>query len=107
MDITHINTYSTNRYLTLEGKELSVAVENTPKLNITDAPPEEKTCRHKWTKWEDVPLVLNTREAAELLGFCPGTVKKKAAAGEIKGIQTGRDWRFTKEAIREYLDNPK
>jgi excisionase family DNA binding protein len=47
--------------------------------------------------------VLNADEAAEFLGFNPYTVREKARLGEIPGRKIGREWRFSREALLEWL----
>lgn len=47
--------------------------------------------------------VLNAEEAAEFLGFNPYTVREKARLGEIPGRKIGREWRFSREALLEWI----
>lgn len=47
--------------------------------------------------------VLNVEQAAALLGFSSYTVREKARLGEIPGRKTGREWRFLRTALLEYL----
>lgn len=47
--------------------------------------------------------VLNADQAAEYLGFHPGTVREKARLGEIPGRKMGREWRFSRSALLAWL----
>ena len=47
--------------------------------------------------------VLNAEQAAEFLGFNPYTVREKARLGEIPGRKVGREWRFSRTALLEWL----
>jgi excisionase family DNA binding protein len=47
--------------------------------------------------------VLNVEQAAELLGFSPYTIREKARLGEIPGRKTGREWRFSRTALLDWL----
>jgi len=47
--------------------------------------------------------VLTVIDVAELLALSPMTVYRLAKKGEIPAIKVGRCWRFTKEAIENWL----
>jgi excisionase family DNA binding protein len=47
--------------------------------------------------------ILNVEQAAEFLGFSPYTVREKARLGEIPGRKVGREWRFSREALLEWI----
>lgn len=48
--------------------------------------------------------VLNTREAAELLGVYVETVRRLARKGEIPSYKIGKDWRFRREALINWIE---
>jgi excisionase family DNA binding protein len=48
--------------------------------------------------------VLNADEAAEFLGFNPYTIREKARLGEIPGRKIGREWRFSRRRLLEWLE---
>ena len=48
--------------------------------------------------------VLNAEEAAEFLGFNAYTIRKKARLGEIPGRKVGREWRFSRRRLLEWLE---
>lgn len=47
--------------------------------------------------------VLTVEQAAEFLGFSPYTVREKARLGEIPGRKVGREWRFSREQLLEWI----
>lgn len=47
--------------------------------------------------------ILNVGQAAEYLGFHADTVREKARLGEIPGRKVGREWRFSRTALLEWL----
>jgi excisionase family DNA binding protein len=48
--------------------------------------------------------VLNAEEAAQFLGFNPYTIREKARLGEIPGRKIGREWRFSRRRLLEWLE---
>lgn len=48
--------------------------------------------------------VLNVEEAAEFLGFHPYTVREKARLDQIPGRKVGREWRFSRRQLLEWLE---
>jgi excisionase family DNA binding protein len=51
----------------------------------------------------DPEAVLTLQEAAELLRLAPETVRASAAAGDLPGRAFGREWRFVRSALLEWL----
>ncbi|MBO2441867.1 helix-turn-helix domain-containing protein [Actinomadura nitritigenes] len=49
------------------------------------------------------PDVLTTAELATKLGLSPQTVRRMANAGQIPALKTGKDFRYSWEAVREVL----
>jgi excisionase family DNA binding protein len=47
--------------------------------------------------------VLNAEEAAEFLGVNPYTVRQKARLGEMPGRKVGKEWRFSRQALLQWL----
>ena len=47
--------------------------------------------------------VLNADEAAEFLGVNPYTIRQKARSGEMPGRKVGKEWRFSRQALLEWL----
>jgi excisionase family DNA binding protein len=48
--------------------------------------------------------VLTAEEAADFLGFNPVTVRQKARLGEIPGRKVGKEWRFSRRRLLEWLE---
>jgi excisionase family DNA binding protein len=47
--------------------------------------------------------VLTADETAEFLGFNPVTIRLKARSGEIPGRKIGKEWRFSRTALLEWI----
>lgn len=54
---------------------------------------------------EDV--VLNVEEAAQLLRVSPWTVRELARRGRLPGRRVGKEWRFWRRALLEWLRGEK
>lgn len=52
-----------------------------------------------FTNWDDIPLVLTTDEAAELLRVHVNTVKYLIRNGKLPASKVGRAWRIPREAV--------
>ena len=48
--------------------------------------------------------VLNAKEAAEFLGAYVETIRRLARKGEIPSYKVGKDWRFRKEALKNWSE---
>ena len=49
------------------------------------------------------PVVLTLEEAAELLRVEPKEMRKLAANGEVPGRKVGTEWRFSRDALLNWL----
>ncbi len=49
--------------------------------------------------------VLDVGEAADLLGITEYTVRKFAREGKLPGRKIGREWRFTRRSLLDYIDD--
>lgn len=52
------------------------------------------------------PDGLTTAELATKLGISPQTVRRMANVGRIPALKTGKDFRYSREAVREVLRRP-
>jgi excisionase family DNA binding protein len=52
------------------------------------------------------PDVLTTKELAVKLGLSPQTIRRMANAGQIPALKTGKDFRYSWEAVRDVLRQP-
>lgn len=48
--------------------------------------------------------LLTPDEAAEAFGVKAKTIREWLKAGELKGYKTGRLWRISEEAIKDFLE---
>lgn len=53
---------------------------------------------------KDKDVILTTEEAAELLKVKPITVREWARDGKIQGKKLGRQWRFSKKTLIDYVE---
>ena len=51
------------------------------------------------TNINEVPLVLTTEEAAQLLNVSVNVVKHLAGKGKVPALKVGREWRFYRDAL--------
>lgn len=51
----------------------------------------------------DQPEILTMAQAAEYLQVSVRTLQRMVAAGEIPGRQVGRQWRFEREQLRQWV----
>jgi excisionase family DNA binding protein len=48
--------------------------------------------------------LLDSAEAAAILGIHPKTLQRMARSGQIRGIRVGRLWRFRRSDIDEWIE---
>ncbi len=48
--------------------------------------------------------ILNTQEAAELLGVHVETIRRMARKGELPSFKIGKDWRYQKDALLSWME---
>jgi excisionase family DNA binding protein len=53
------------------------------------------------------PLTLTTAETAFAMGVSPQTIRSWAHSGKIKPIDPDRKWRFSKAAIKKYIEGER
>lgn len=56
-----------------------------------------------YTSWDDVPVVLSLTELCVLLGVSYPVLSKKCNNGEIPCRKVNKQWRFDRDAVREFL----
>lgn len=49
--------------------------------------------------------VLDVDEAAQLLGVSPWTIREQVRRGRIPGRKVGKEWRFLRQALLDWLRN--
>jgi excisionase family DNA binding protein len=50
--------------------------------------------------------ILTAEEVAQWLQLHPDTVRIKARTGEIPGRKIGREWRFSRRQLLEWIEGP-
>ena len=55
-------------------------------------------------RWEDLPLVLTSREVATLLRLHTDTVKRMCRTGRLRAVKVGRGWRIKRDDVLALLE---
>jgi len=68
-------------------------------------PPDENSSRpHKRSPVTVMPeRLIDSEEAAAIIGIHPKTLQKLARRGLIRGVHVGRLWRFRASTIEEWI----
>ena len=53
------------------------------------------------------PAILTTEEVLDYLRVTPGTIYRLIRDGELPALRIGRQWRFRRSDIDEWLDRQK
>lgn len=53
----------------------------------------------------NLPTYYTVAEIAEMLSLSPYTIREWCKSGKIKGIKIGRDWRISRDALKEYVNS--
>ncbi|WP_027937832.1 helix-turn-helix domain-containing protein [Anaeroarcus burkinensis] len=56
------------------------------------------------TSWEELPLMLNTKQVAELTGYGPQTIRELCHAQKIPFVKFGKGFMFYKEALKQWIE---
>jgi len=59
----------------------------------------------KKTSWDELPVMLNTKEVAELLGYGQQTIRELCHAKAIPFIRAGRAFMFPRDAVRNWIED--
>ena len=54
---------------------------------------------------KEVEVLLDSHEAAAVLGVHPRTLQRMVHRGQISGVQVGKLWRFSPSAIFDWIDH--
>lgn len=54
---------------------------------------------------KQVEILLDSNEAAAVLGVHPRTLQRMAHRGQIAGVQVGKLWRFRPSTISAWIDH--
>ncbi len=58
----------------------------------------------KYTDWAQVPILLSTRDVADVLGVHINTVKRLINDQKLPAKKIGRAWKVRKSDIRSYIE---
>lgn len=53
---------------------------------------------------KEIEILLDSQEAATVLGVHPRTLQRMAQRGEITGVQVGKLWRFRGSSLAAWID---
>lgn len=53
--------------------------------------------------WDDVPVVIDVPYAARLLALSVDYTSRLAQRGVLPGHKIGKQWRFDKDELRQYI----
>ena len=56
------------------------------------------------TSFENLPVVLQVKDLAEILSISQNTAYALVRSGQIRSVRTGRTYRIPKDAVIEYLN---
>ena len=55
-------------------------------------------------QWSKLPLVLNAKEAAAIVGVTPYTMGQYLMRGKVPGVRIGGSWKISRDELRSYLE---
>lgn len=56
---------------------------------------------------DKLPEILTVKQLAEFLQISDQTIARAVKSGDLKGFKVGREWRFEKEKVLEWLNAKK
>ncbi len=59
------------------------------------------------TNWDNLPVVLDLKQVALILGVTDVTVKHLTYKGELNARKVGAQWRYSRDWLRNYIDGVK
>lgn len=67
---------------------------------------EAEIMRQKfYTRWDEVPVIIDIAMACRILGVSPPTAKRLIYSGQLPANKVGSCWRISKESLRDYIEN--
>lgn len=61
----------------------------------------------KQTVWEELDPFMTPEEVGKVLKVSLSTVKRYLYNGELKGEKIGRQWRISRDALRDFFEKDK
>lgn len=53
-------------------------------------------------RYDLMPALLTSREAADAVGVTPGTIERMCASGKLEGARFGNRWRVNRDSLLRY-----
>ncbi|MHB1023084.1 MAG: helix-turn-helix domain-containing protein [Acidobacteriaceae bacterium] len=75
-------------------------------MSLIPSPSEETSTSSKRpsSRYADAPeRLIDSEEAAAIIGIHPKTLQKMARRGQIRGVHVGKLWRFRASTIEEWI----
>lgn len=71
---------------------------------MTDKKPVARAVPTVQLAGKEIEILLDSQEAATVLGVHPRTLQRMAQRGEISGVQVGKLWRFRGSSLAAWID---
>ena len=72
---------------------------------MSEMKPVARALSTKLIAGKEVEVLLDSHEAAAVLGVHPRTLQRMVRRGQISGVQVGKLWRFSPSAIFDWIDH--
>jgi excisionase family DNA binding protein len=72
---------------------------------MSERKPAGRALSTKLIAGKELEVLLDSYEAAAVLGVHPRTLQRMVRKGLISGIQVGKLWRFRASAISDWIDH--
>jgi len=59
----------------------------------------------KYTSWDVAPNIWTMADVCRELSVTDQLIRREIGKGQIKAKKCGREWRFTKDAVRTYVES--
>ncbi len=81
-----------------------ILVEEAGAGQMTDKKPVARAVTTVRIAGNEIEILLDSQEAATVLGVHPRTLQRMAQRGEIAGVQVGKLWRFRGSSLASWID---
>ena len=72
---------------------------------MTERKPVARAVSTRLIAGKEVEVLLDSHEAAAVLGVHPRTLQRMVHRGQISGVQVGKLWRFRPSAIFDWINH--
>lgn len=97
-----LKAYQSKGLAGLRGRHRRLHLRTQPSQRTTSLPPQPSPTS-RVPSAEQLPTVLTLRETAAYLRLSPATVYRLVQQGKLPAVKLGRQWRFRKEEVANYL----